>query len=72
MNKMKAGSATVDSRAAWIVAGASLIILTIAYGAPCMSACRKAAVFLRAVGLRGHRLASIRGAFGLSLIRRGH
>jgi MFS family permease len=38
MNKMKAGSATVDSRTAWIVAGASLVILTIAYGAPLLSA----------------------------------
>jgi MFS family permease len=38
MNKMKAGSATVDSRTAWIVACASLAILTIAYGAPLLSA----------------------------------
>jgi len=38
MNRMKAGSATVDSRAAWIVAGASLAILTIAYGAPLLAA----------------------------------
>jgi hypothetical protein len=38
MNRMKAGSATVDSRTAWIVAGASLVILTIAYGAPLLSA----------------------------------
>ena len=35
---MKAGSAEVDSRTAWIVAGASLVILTIAYGAPLLSA----------------------------------
>jgi MFS family permease len=38
MNMMKAHSATVDSRAAWIVAGASLAILTIAYGAPLLAA----------------------------------
>jgi hypothetical protein len=31
---MKGGSAAVDSRTAWIVAGAALVILTIAYGAP--------------------------------------
>jgi hypothetical protein len=38
MNKMKAGSATVDSRATSVVAGAALVILTIAYGAPLLSA----------------------------------
>jgi MFS family permease len=38
MNEMKAGSATVDSRAAWVVAGAALVILTIAYGAPLITA----------------------------------
>ncbi len=38
MNKMKAGAATVDSRTAWITAGAALVILTIAYGAPLLSA----------------------------------
>ena len=38
MDKMKAASATVDGRTAWIVAGASLAILTIAYGAPLLSA----------------------------------
>jgi MFS family permease len=37
-DKMKAGSATVDSRAAWVVAGAALAILTIAYGAPLIAA----------------------------------
>jgi MFS family permease len=35
---MKAGSTTVDSRAAWIVAGASLVILMVAYGAPFLTA----------------------------------
>jgi MFS family permease len=38
MNKMAAGSATVDSRAAWVVAGAAVVILTIAYGAPLIAA----------------------------------
>src|SRR4029078_12923758 len=38
MNNMNADSATVDSRAAGIVAGASLAILTIAYGAPLLAA----------------------------------
>ena len=38
MNKMKADSATVDSRAAWIAAGAALAIMTIAYGAPLLAA----------------------------------
>jgi MFS family permease len=38
MNKMTAGSATVDSRAAWLVAGVALVILSIAYGAPLLSA----------------------------------
>jgi hypothetical protein len=38
MNKMNAGSATVDSRATLVVAGAALVILTIAYGAPLLSA----------------------------------
>ena len=38
MNKMTAGSAALDSRAAWIVAGAALVILMIAYGAPLLSA----------------------------------
>jgi hypothetical protein len=38
MNKVKAGAATVDSRAAWIVAGVALAILMIAYGAPLLSA----------------------------------
>ncbi len=35
---MKAGPATVDGGAAWVVAGAALAILTIAYGAPLLSA----------------------------------
>ena len=35
---MTAGSATVDSRAAWVVAGAAVVILTIAYGAPLIAA----------------------------------
>jgi MFS family permease len=38
MNVQAAPSATVDSRTAWIVAGAALAILTIAYGAPLLSA----------------------------------
>jgi MFS family permease len=37
-DKIEVGSATVDSRAAWVVAGVALIILTIAYGAPLLSA----------------------------------
>jgi MFS family permease len=38
MNVQAAPSPTVDSRTAWIVAGAALAILTIAYGAPLLSA----------------------------------
>ena len=38
MTKMTAGSAALDSRAAWIVAGAALVILMIAYGALLLSA----------------------------------
>jgi MFS family permease len=38
MTKMTGGSAALDSRAAWIVAGAALVILMIAYGAPLLSA----------------------------------
>jgi MFS family permease len=38
MNKMSVGAATVDSRAAWIVAVAALVILSIAYGAPLLAA----------------------------------
>ena len=38
MNKGKAGPATVDGRAAWVVAGVALAILMIAYGAPLLSA----------------------------------
>jgi MFS family permease len=37
-DRIEVGSATVDSRAAWVVAGVALIILTIAYGAPLLSA----------------------------------
>ena len=35
---MKAGTATLDSRTAWVVAGAALVILSIAYGAPLLAA----------------------------------
>ena len=35
---MSVGAATVDSRAAWIVAVAALVILSIAYGAPLLAA----------------------------------
>jgi MFS family permease len=38
MNKMTAASATLDSRAAWVVATAALVILSIAYGAPLLAA----------------------------------
>jgi MFS family permease len=38
MNKMNVGAATVDSRAAWVVATAALVILSIAYGAPLLAA----------------------------------
>jgi len=38
MNEMTAGSATVDSRTAWVVAVAALVILSIAYGAPLLAA----------------------------------
>jgi MFS family permease len=35
---MNVGAAAVDSRAAWVVAGAALVILSIAYGAPLLAA----------------------------------
>lgn len=38
MNKVKADPPTLDSRTAWVVASAALAILTIAYGAPLLSA----------------------------------
>jgi MFS family permease len=38
MNRMTAAAATVDSRAAWVVATAALVILSIAYGAPLLAA----------------------------------
>jgi MFS family permease len=38
MNKMTAAAATLDSRAAWVVATAALVILSIAYGAPLLAA----------------------------------
>jgi MFS family permease len=38
MNKMTAASATLDSRTAWVVAAAALVILSIAYGAPLLAA----------------------------------
>jgi MFS family permease len=38
MNKMTAASSTLDSRAAWVVATAALVILSIAYGAPLLAA----------------------------------
>jgi MFS family permease len=38
MNKITAASATLDSRAAWGVATAALVILSIAYGAPLLAA----------------------------------
>jgi MFS family permease len=38
MDETTAGSATVDSRTAWIIAVAALVILSIAYGAPLLAA----------------------------------
>src|SRR5438477_7698633 len=38
MKMPRVPSPTVDSRAAWIVAGVCLVILTIAYGAPMLAA----------------------------------
>ncbi|SEN81764.1 Predicted arabinose efflux permease, MFS family [Rhodospirillales bacterium URHD0017] len=38
MEKLKADAAALDSRTAWVVASAALAILTIAYGAPLLSA----------------------------------
>jgi MFS family permease len=38
MNKMTAAPAALDSRAAWVVATAALVILSIAYGAPLLAA----------------------------------
>lgn len=38
MEKLKADAAALDSRMAWVIASAALAILTIAYGAPLLSA----------------------------------